>query len=333
MTGTIFETLLIVSRRSFLAYVMKAGILLPQAGEPATRENVLYIAKEAEKEGLDSIWVLERLLWPLKPQTPYQGTPDGSLPVEYQNVLDPLETLTYLAANTERISLGTSIIDMLFHSPVVLARRFATLDVLSERRAIAGLGLGWSKDEYQVSGILYKHRGARANEFLQVLKRIWTDDVVEFKGQFYNIPPSKIGPKPMQKPHPPILLGGFSPNTFSRIVNYANGWLPVAGFGPLEQLEQAINGLREGARKANKNASNIRVFVLTYPNVLNSSSTSSSNQQILPMTGTIDQIGSGIERIKAMGVEHIIFGYAFSSIGRDVKKMIKITKQLARFAK
>jgi probable F420-dependent oxidoreductase len=315
---------------------MKAGILLPQVGEPATRENILYIAKEAEKEGLDSVWVIERLLWPLKPQTPYGGTPDGAIPVEYQNILDPLETLTYLAGNTERVSLGTCIIDMLFHTPVVLARRFATLDVLSGGRVIAGFGIGWSKDEFDVSGVPFKHRGASANEFLQALKRIWTDDVVEFKGQFYNIPPSKIGPKPMQKPHPPILLGGFSPNTLSRVVNYADGWLPIAGFSPLEQLEQAMNGLRENARKANKNPSNIRLVVLTYPNVLDSSSTTSSsttNQPRLPMSGSIDQIGSDIERIKAMGAEHMIFGYAFSPTGRDMKKMIEITKQLARFAK
>jgi probable F420-dependent oxidoreductase len=232
---------------------MKAGILLPQTGDSTTRENVLYIAKEAEKEGL---------LWPLKPKTPYVATPDGSLPIEYQNVLDPLETLTYLAGNTEQISLGTCLIDMLFHNPVVLARRFATLDVLSQGRVIAGLGIGWSKDEYEVSGIPFKHRGERANEFLQMLKRIWTNEVVEFKGQFYSIPASKIGPKPVQKRHPPILLGGSSPNTFLRIVNYADGWLPVAGFGPLEQLKQAINSLREGARKANKDPSKIRVLVI-----------------------------------------------------------------------
>jgi probable F420-dependent oxidoreductase len=301
---------------------MKVGILLPHLGDSATRENILYIAKEAEKEGLDSVWVLERLLWSLKPQTPYAGRPDGTLPVEYQNVLDPLETLTYLAGNTEQISLGTCIIDMLFHNPVVLARRFATLDILSHGRAIAGLGIGWSKDEYDVSGVPYKHRGERANEYLQLLRRIWTDEVVAFKGQFYSIPTSKIGPKPVQKPHPPILLGGFSPNTFSRIVNYADGWLPVAGFGPLEQLEQAINGLREGARKANRDHSKIRVFVLTYPNVLDSSSSptsSSSEQQRLPMIGTTDQIGTDIDQIKAMGVEHIIFGHAFSAIAEHVR--------------
>jgi probable F420-dependent oxidoreductase len=313
---------------------MKAGMLLPHLGDSVTKDNVIYIAKEAEKEGLDSVWVLERLLWPLKPQTPYVATPDGTLPVEYQNVLDPLETLTYLASITDKISLGTCIIDMLFHNPVVLARRFATLDILSRGRAIAGLGIGWSKDEYEVSGVPYKHRGERANEFLQVLKRIWTDEVVEFKGQFYSIPASKIGPKPVQKPHPPILLGGFSPNTLLRIVKYADGWLPVAGFGPLEQLEQSINGLREGARKANKDPLKIRIFVLTYPNVLDSSSPApSSEQQRSPMTGTTDQIGTDIDQIKSMGVEHIIFGYVFSPIGKDKNRMIEITKQLARFAK
>jgi probable F420-dependent oxidoreductase len=312
---------------------MKAGILLPQTGELATSENVLRIAREAEREGLDSVWVFERLLWPVKPQTPYGGVPNAPIPVEYQSVLDPLDTLTYVAGNTERISLGTSIIDMFFHNPVTLARRFATLDVLSGGRVIAGLGIGWSKDEYDAAGVPFRQKGARADEYLQVLKRIWTDDVVEFKGQFYNIPASKIGPKPVQKPHPPILLGAYSPQTFPRIVNYADGWIPIAGFVPLEQQEQAINTLRETARKANKNPSDIRIVVLTYPNLLDASSNSSSDSQRMPMTGTIDQIGSDVERIKAIGAEHIIFGYAFSPIGKDAKNMIEVTKQLARFAK
>src|SRR5918912_4563970 len=193
---------------------MKIGITLPQFGPVATKENILKIALGAEKEGFDSIWVGERLLWPLKPQTPYPGTPDGSLPTFQQNVLDPLETLTYVAANTEKIALGTCVIDMLFHNPVILARRFATLDVLSQGRVICGLGIGWSKDEYQACNIPFKYRGNRAVEFVEVLKRIWSDDTVEFKGEFYNIPASKIGPKPIQKPYPLIYFGGWSSKTF-----------------------------------------------------------------------------------------------------------------------
>jgi probable F420-dependent oxidoreductase len=311
---------------------MKVGIFLPQIGNNSTEENILYVAKESEKAGFDSVWVLDRLLWPLKPQTPYVASADGSLPIQYQNVLDPLTTLTYVAAVTNQIMLGTSIIDMFFQNPVELAKRFATLDILSNGRSIAGLGIGWSKDEYEVSGVPFKNRGNRADEYVQVLKKIWTEEIVEFKGEFYNIPPSKIDPKPIQKPHPPILFGGFSPKTFSRIVNYANGWIGIAGFGPLEQLGQMINGLREEARKNNKDPSKIEVVIGAYPNILESTSTSST-QTRSPMTGTIDEIGSDIQQIKAMGVNHMFFGHMFSSIGQDVKTMIEVTKQLARYAK
>ena len=157
-----------------------------------------------------------------------------------------------MAANTEKIALGTSVIDMFFHNPVVLGRRFSTLDVFSQGRAIAGLGIGWSKDEYQVSNVPYERRGERADEYVQLLKRIWTDDVVEFKGKYYTVPASKIGPKPIHKPHIPIYLGGFSSNTFKRIVNFdLDGWLATTG-GPLEYLDKSIKDLRDYAEKAKK---------------------------------------------------------------------------------
>ena len=313
---------------------MKIGILLPVAGEQATRENVIQTAKLAEQEDFDSLWVFERLLWPIHPQTPYGGTPDGSLPMEYQKVFDPLETLSYVAASTNKIALGTCVIDMLFHNPVILARRFATLDVLSKGRAICGLGIGWSKDEYQASNIPFKDRGKRADEFIQVLKKIWTDDIVEFKGEYHDIPASKIGPKPIQKPHIPIYLGGFSPNTYSRIVNYdANGWLGVAaGALDLEYLENTIKTIKDMANKTNKDPNKFEVILLTYPNIIDSKNQSNEGQRF-PLTGTIDKIGSDIQRIKQMGVGHIIFGYNFVSIGRDVDNMIDKTKQLSKFAK
>lgn len=223
-------------------------MLLPSAGQQATRENLVQAAKQAEEERFDSVWVWERLISPLKPQTPYPLTPDGSYPIEFQSLLEPLEALTFVAANTNKISLGTSIIDMLFHNPVVLARRFATLDILSEGRAIAGLGIGWSRDEYQISNISMENRGKRADEYIQLLKKIWTDDVVEFKGEFYNIPASKIGPKPLQVPHLPIYMGAFSPNAFGRVVKYADGWIGMIA-GTLDDFENAVNMIRDMAIK------------------------------------------------------------------------------------
>jgi alkanesulfonate monooxygenase SsuD/methylene tetrahydromethanopterin reductase-like flavin-dependent oxidoreductase (luciferase family) len=126
---------------------VKVGITLPQIGEQATKENVINLSKAAEKEGFDSLWVLERLVWPLKPVTRYPSTTDGSLPTQFQNVFDPLELLAFVAANTEKIRLGTAVIDMFYHNPVILAREFATLDVLSEGRVTCGFGIGSLRDE------------------------------------------------------------------------------------------------------------------------------------------------------------------------------------------
>ena len=316
---------------------MKVGMLLPSAGQQATRENLVQTAKQAEEEKFDSLWVWERLVSPLKPQTPYPLTPDGSYPIEFQSLFEPLEALTFVAANTNKISLGTSIIDMLFHNPVVLARRFATLDILSEGRAIAGLGIGWSRDEYQISNISMENRGKRADEYIQLLKKIWTDDVVEFKGEFYNIPASKIGPKPLQVPHLPIYMGAFSPKAFGRVARYADGWIGMIA-GTLDDFENAVNMIRDMAIKEKesnrkrKDENGFKIILLTYPKVIeNSSSSHNKEGERSPMTGTIDEIGSDLKRIKKIGVEHIIFGYSFLPIGRNIEKMIDTTKELSRF--
>jgi probable F420-dependent oxidoreductase len=311
---------------------MKVGLVLPVTGEQATRENITQVANDAENEGFDSLWVFERLLSPIHPQTHYPATPDGSLPAGYQNVMDPLQTLGYLAGITERIALGTSIIDMLFHNPVILGRSLATLDILSKGRTICGLGLGWSKDEYDVSNVPFNHRGERADEMIDSLKRIWTNDVVEFDGHYYHIPASKIGPKPIQKPHIPVYLGGFSPNVFSRIVKYdLNGWLGVLA-GPFEYLQNSVTSIKESAKKANKDPNNFRIILLTYPNIIDSKDSSDQNQR-MPMSGTVEQIGTDSEKIKLMGIDHIVFGYNFAPIYKDVSNLIDITKQLSKFAR
>src|SRR5918912_2336772 len=171
---------------------MQIGLRLPQTGRnQASKGSIVYLSKEAENAGFNSLWVLERLIWPINPCDPYPGTSDGKFPADWQYIFEPLETLTYVAANTENIALGTSVIDMLFQNPVILARRFATLDLLSEGRAIAGFGIGWSKDEYQISNIPFIDRGKREEEYSQILKNIWTEDMIEFKGKYYNIPASK----------------------------------------------------------------------------------------------------------------------------------------------
>lgn len=176
---------------------MKIGFALPNIGPIGTAQAVSQVAQRAEALGYHSLWTVERLLYPVKPQSPYTATRDGSLPEPYKHVLDPVETLTFAAAYTKTITLGTSVLDIPYYNPVTLARRLTTLDFLSNGRLRLGLGLGWSKDEMEATGADMKKRGAMADEFLQVLKAIWTTNPVEFHGQFYHLPKSYIGPKPV----------------------------------------------------------------------------------------------------------------------------------------
>jgi alkanesulfonate monooxygenase SsuD/methylene tetrahydromethanopterin reductase-like flavin-dependent oxidoreductase (luciferase family) len=151
---------------------MRLGFALPNIGPIGSPDAVTTVATRAEALGYDSLWTIERHLYPLQPQSPYPGVPDGSLPEPYKHCLDPLETLTFAAAQTTRVGLGTSVIDMLYYNPVMLARRLSTLDVFSHGRLRVGMGLGWSKDEFDAAGASWRERGARADEFIAVLQAI-----------------------------------------------------------------------------------------------------------------------------------------------------------------
>ena len=133
---------------------MRIGTVLPHMGPAASPAALVRTAQLAEALGYESLWVAERVLYPLQPQTPYIATPDGSLPEVYQHVYTPLETLTYVAAQTSRIAIGTSVLVMPYHNPVLVARQLTTLDVFSGGRLRVGLGQGWSKDEYDATGAL-----------------------------------------------------------------------------------------------------------------------------------------------------------------------------------
>ena len=237
---------------------MRLGFALPQIGSVAGPDAAVTVATRAEALGFDSVWVLDRLLVPLDPRAPYP-VGDGTLPVQYQTVLDPLETLTFAAAHTSRVALGTSILNLPWYNPVLLARRLTTLDVLSGGRLRVGLGMGWSPDEYEAADAPWEERGKRADEAIQVMKRIWTTDPVEFQGLYYHIPPSIIGPKPVQKPHPPIYMAAYTPPALKRVAREANGWFPVGI--PLGGIAQMFDGIRSMAQAAGRDPSALELVV------------------------------------------------------------------------
>ena len=303
---------------------MRLGFALPNLGPVATAEAVSKVAHRAEALGFDSLWTVERLLYPVEPQTPYPVTPDGSLPEPYKHVLDPLETLTFAAAQTKRIALGTSVLDIPYYNPVMLARRLTTLDFLSNGRLQVGLGLGWSKDEMDAAGADMKQRGAMADEFLQVLKAIWTTNPVEFRGRFFQVPKSYINRKPVQHPHPPIYLAAFAPPALKRLATMADGWNAVAI--PVEGMTQIFGGIKEMAKQAGRDPSSLKMIVRANLEITDKP----LGKERMIFTGTLEQIKEDVAACSRIGAHEVFPDPAFSTGGQSVDRWLALMEQLRK---
>jgi probable F420-dependent oxidoreductase len=229
---------------------VRIGLGAPISGAWATPDHLVRVAQEAEELGYASLWTLQRLL---------VGT-DQDLPPVYRSVLDPVTALAFAAARTSRIRLGIGVINLPFVPPAYLAKQAATLDLLSGGRLDLGLGVGWSPAEFAASGASTTRRGPRTVEYLQVLRTLWGDEVSAFDGEFYTVPPSRMLPKPVQRPGPPVLLGGGVPAALHRAGRIADGWISSSG-ADLTRLAEDISLVRKGAEEAGKDPSAVRVVV------------------------------------------------------------------------
>jgi len=305
---------------------MKIGFALPNIGPIATPGAVAKVAQRAEALGYDSLWTIERLLWPVKPQTPYPATPDGSLPEGYKHSLDPVEALTYAAALTKKIGLGTSVLDIPYYNPAMLARRLTTLDYLSNGRLRVGFGLGWSKDEMDAAGADMAKRGAVADEFLQVLKAIWTTNPVEFRGKFYTVPKSFIGPKPVQKPHPPIYMAAFAPAALKRVATMTDGWNPTGI--PVEGMAQMFGAIKGMAKEAGRDPASLAMVVRA--NLLLSDKPLGKDRPIF--SGTLEQIKEDTAACKTIGASEVHFDPVFGAGGESLNGWFETMERIRKIA-
>ena len=305
---------------------MRLGFALPQIGAVAGPEAVSAIAQRAEALGYDSLWVLDRLLWPVKLQAPYP-LGDGSLPEQYKRVLDPVETLTFAAALTRKIALGTSIVNLPWYNPVLLARRLTSLDVLSRGRLRVGLGIGWSPDEYVAAGSVWSERGKRTDESIQALKTIWTTDPVEFQGKYYRIPKSFISLKPVQKPHPPIYMAAFTPAAMQRVAKEANGWFPVGI--PIAAIPQMLDGIRQVAREAGRKPNEIELIVRGQVELSDHAAPNARGD----FTGSLEQIAGDVAARRSLGAVELMFDVQFSPEIKGTDDILRQLEQLYRAAK
>ena len=235
---------------------MEFGVHLPHVGPFATPEAVAGVAREAEQLGYHSVWVSDHIITPRKIDSPYPG---GRYPVQPEwPYLEPVSTLLYATAVTQRVRLGTSVIVITQRQPVLLAKQLATLDVLSGGRLIFGAGAGWMREEFKALNVPFAHHGPRMTEYLEVIRRCWTLDDPTFHGRFYELDDVGFYPKPVQKPHPPIWVGGWADGALRRVARYGDAW--HAG-GPPEALRTGYDRVRQLALEDGRNPDDIALTV------------------------------------------------------------------------
>jgi probable F420-dependent oxidoreductase len=284
---------------------MKLGFGLPIGGTAATPDRITMLAQHAEALGYHSLWVFQRLLCPVTPLNGYYGTPNEPWPAPFRSTFDPIITLAFIASKTERVRLGTSVLVAPFYSPIVLGKQLATLDVMCRGRLTVGLGIGWSKDEYDAAGALWSHRGERMDEFIQCLDAVWTQDEVSFKGVFYYVPSSRVEPKPVQKPRPPLLIGGYTEASFRRA-----GWLGdgyTGGNMAPDKIAHIVRCVREHAERAGRNPNDM---IIASRGSYRVTSTPQGRQRSV-FSGSLQDIRDDVRRYEDAGVSEVFLDPSF----------------------
>jgi probable F420-dependent oxidoreductase len=287
---------------------LKYGIAIPNYGKFADRESILEISITAEELGFDSLWVSDHIVLPKE----HNG---------FGNIFyEPLVTLSYIASQTKTIKLGTSVIVLPYRNPVVFAKSISTLDVLSGGRVIIGIGVGWLKEEFVALGMNFKERGKITDEYLEIIKELFTNETPDFNGHYHKFSGISFYPKPMQKPYPPIWVGGSSKNALKRAVKYGSGWHAV-GSTP-EEIKSRKDELKDLFKKYNKTESD---FIVSVRKNLQITKRNIKDEREL-LIGDPVKVSDGIKAYENVGVNYIIF----QILGSDFKVVIETMKLISQ---
>lgn len=277
---------------------MQIGFGAPVSGSWATPANQVEIAQRAEALGYHSLWTFSRILYPDAPAGEQLAPP-------YRSVHDPLIVAAFLAGVTSRVRLGLAVVNLPFYAPLVLAKALTSIDIVSNGRLDAGLGLGWAPEEFAAAGIDIARRGARAEEFLACLRAIWTTDPVEFAGEFYTVPRGWVDPKPVQQPHPPILLGGNAERALRRAGRLADGWISSSRV-PGSRIPDAVATIRAAAEGAGRDPADVRIIVRGSLRLREVDTDDDPT-----MTGTVDKIRADLEAYADAGTNEVFLDLNF----------------------
>ena len=276
---------------------MNIGISVPL---PAYHVDVGFMARKAEELGFESFWCAEHPFIPVHSTSRFPGSEDGVIPESYSHFVDPFVALARASGATKTIKLGTGIVLVPERHPLLLAKEISTLDLFSGGRFLFGIGAGWLREETQIMGGDFDHRWTQTRESILAMKELWTKPAAEFHGKYYDFPLVKSFPKPLQKPHPPVLLGGSAKNILERIIAWGDGWLPNR-VTP-DKLREGRATLDRLAKDAGRDPSKITISVHGQPadrDLLRRFHDAGANRVIVrpPVVKTESEMGTELSRM------------------------------------
>lgn len=266
---------------------MQLGFAVPVSGSWATAEHCAALATRAEELGYRSLWSFQRLLSPVDER----GT--EVLDPPYRSVTDPVVVTAFLAGLTRTARLGLAVVNAPFYPPVLLSKALTTLDRFSGGRLDVGFGLGWLEEEFEAVGVPRAERGARTEDLLRCLEAIWSEPVVDYEGTFYRVPRAKVEPKPLQRPRPPVLLGGIADAALARAGRMSDGWISSSR-ADLSAIGRSIDVVRAAAAAAGRDPEAVRIVVRGVVKV--------RDGERAPLVGSLSEIRGDLDRLAAAGV-------------------------------
>ena len=290
------------------------GCTLPSRGPMASPNNLRRLAQRAEELSFDHVWVSDHIVIPNEVDSFYPYAADGVAPFQTENTyFEPLATLNYLAGCTERVRLGTHVLILPYRNPVLTAKILATLDVLSGGRLILGCGVGWMEEEFQAMGLdTYAQRGEVTNEYIRLFKELWTADNPEFHGEHYDISGVGFLPKPAQRPHPPIWVGGHTNPAIRRAATLGDGWMPIGLRPPAilepEELAEKIARLRHISARAGRDENAVEL-VFSTDCVFQDDAGAAAGSDRRMVSGRPEQIAADLRQYQDLGVRHFIMSF------------------------
>ena len=308
---------------------MRYGFYLPTRGPTATREGVLALAREGERLGLHSAMIADHVVLPVESDSIYPYTVDGKHP-SGGDALEAFSILGVVAGATDRLRLVTSVLVLPYRNPVLTAKMIASLDVLSGGRVTLGVGTGWLREEFEaLDSPAFERRGAVTDEWIAIFKQLWTRSPASFDGTFYQYANIRCEPFPVQKPHPPIWVGGHSRAALRRTARFGDGWHPVGAVAasplPPQEMRAHLDTLKRLTEAEGRDFSSIEI---SYKAPLYDTGIPSPDGSRRPFSGAADDIAGDIQTFAAIGVDELIFDFRGRSIAESVERLQRFAAEV-----